>query len=201
MIQTPYTIIFIGPQGSGKGTQIEKLDAVLTQMDTTRDTIDFQTGRRFRALAMKGEGYTEEHVADTLDSGVLQPLFLSVVLWGDAMREHMNPNRHVLIDGFPRTVSEAVVLESALSFYERKEVTIINLETPEEIVRERMKGRARKDDTDTSIEARLKWYKEETLPVLAYYRDREHTTVLDIDGTNTIDGVHAQILRALKLTE
>jgi adenylate kinase len=201
MIQTPYTIIFIGPQGSGKGTQIEKLDAVLTQMDTTRDTIDFQTGRRFRALAMKGEGYTEEHVADTLDSGVLQPLFLSVVLWGDAMREHMNPNRHVLIDGFPRTVSEAVVLESALSFYERKEVTIINLETPEEIVRERMKGRARKDDTDTSIEARLKWYKEETLPVLAYYRDREHTTVLDIDGTDTIDGVHAQILRALKLTE
>ncbi len=201
MIQTPYTIIFIGPQGSGKGTQIEKLDAVLTQMDTTRDTIDFQTGRRFRALAMKGEGYTEEHVADTLDSGVLQPLFLSVVLWGDAMREHMNPNRHVLIDGFPRTVSEAVVLESALSFYERKEVTIINLETPEEIVRERMKGRARQDDTDTSIEARLKWYKEETLPVLAYYRDREHTTVLDIDGTDTIDGVHAQILRALKLTE
>ena len=191
MIKTPYTIIFIGPQGSGKGTQIEKLDAVLTQMDTTRDTIDFQTGRRFRALAMKGEGYTEEHVADTLDSGVLQPLFLSVVLWGDAMREHMNPNRHVLIDGFPRTVSEAVVLESALSFYE----------TPEEIVRERMKGRARKDDTDTSIEARLKWYKEETLPVLAYYRDREHTTVLDIDGTDTIDGVHAQILRALKLTE
>ena len=64
-----------------------------------------------------------------------------------------------------------------------------------------MKGRARKDDTDTSIEARLKWYKEETLPVLAYYRDREHTTVLDIDGTDTIDGVHAQILRALKLTE
>lgn len=201
MIEKPYTIIFIGPQGSGKGTQIEKLDAVLTEMDPTRDTIDFQTGRRFRALAMKGEGYTEEHVAQTLDSGVLQPLFLSVVLWGDAMREHMNPNRHVLIDGFPRTVSEAVVLESALSFYERQEVTIINLETPEDIVRERMKGRARKDDTEASIEARLKWYREETLPVLAYYRDREHTTVLDIDGTDSINGVHAEILRALNLTE
>lgn len=201
MIEKPYTIIFIGPQGSGKGTQIEKLDAVLTRMDATRDTIDFQTGRRFRALAMKGEGYTEGHVAETLDSGVLQPLFLSVVLWGDAMREHMNPDRHVLIDGFPRTVSEAVVLESAFSFYDRQEITIINLETPEDIVRERMKGRARKDDTDISIEARLKWYREETLPVLAYYRDREHTTVFDIDGTDSIDGVHAQILRALKLVE
>lgn len=195
----PQTIIFIGPQGSGKGIQIDKLDTVLTEKDPLRPTVDFQTGRRFRALAMKGEGYTEEHVAETLDSGVLQPLFLSVVLWGDAMREHMNPERHVLIDGFPRTVSEAVVLESALAFYERKNVTIINLNTPEEVVRERMIVRARKDDTLESIEARLKWYREETLPVLEYYRERAITKVVDIDGTDTIDGVHAQILSALNL--
>ena len=195
----PFTIIFIGPQGSGKGTQIQKLDEVLTQKDPTRDTIDFQTGRRFRALAMKGEGYTEEHVAQTLDSGVLQPLFLSVVLWGDAMREHMNPNRHVLIDGFPRTESEAIVLESALSFYERKEVTIINLDTPEEVVRDRMIGRSRPDDTESSIDERLRWYREETLPVLEYYRKRDHTTVIDIDGTQSIEQVHAAILTALKL--
>jgi len=195
----PFTIIFIGPQGSGKGTQIQKLDEVLTKKDPSRDTIDFQTGRRFRALAMKGEGYTEEHVAETLDSGVLQPLFLSVVLWGDAMREHMNPNRHVLIDGFPRTEPEAIVLESALSFYGRKEVTIINLDTPEEVVRKRMIGRSRPDDTESSIEERLRWYRQETLPVLEYYRRREHTNVIDIDGTKSIDEVHAEILSALKL--
>jgi len=199
MPSKPYTIIFIGPQGSGKGTQIQKLDEVLTLKDPSRDTIDFQTGRRFRALAMKGEGYTEEHVAQTLDSGVLQPLFLSVVLWGDAMREHMNPDRHVLIDGFPRTVSEAIVLESALSFYERGDLTIINLNTPEEVVRERMIARARKDDTLQSIEARLKWYREETLPVLEYYKERSNTSIIDIDGTNTIEGVHAAILSALDL--
>lgn len=198
-MDTPYTIIFIGPQGSGKGTQIGKLDAVLTEKDPQRDTIDFQTGRRFRALAMKGEGYTEEHVAQTLDSGVLQPLFLSVVLWGDAMREHMTPERNVLIDGFPRTVSEAVVLESAFSFYGRSPITIINLNTPEDIVRGRMLARARQDDTDASIEARLKWYREETLPVLEYYRTRAQTEVIDIDGTDSIDGVHSQILTALKL--
>ncbi len=200
MIQNPFTIIFIGPQGSGKGTQIDKLDAVLSEMDPMRPTVDFQTGRRFRALAMKNEGYTEEHVAETLDSGVLQPLFLSVVLWGDAMREHMNPERHVLIDGFPRNVSEAVVLESALSFYKREKVTIINLNASEEVVRQRMQGRARKDDTDASIDARLKWYREETVPVLEYYRERDNTEVIDIDGTDTIEGVHAQILQALKLT-
>jgi adenylate kinase len=195
----PYTVIFIGPQGSGKGTQIGKLDAILTMKFPMQQTIDIQTGRRFRALAATSEGYTEEHVNESLDSGILQPLFLSVHLWGDAMRTHVDEKCHLLIDGFPRTVAEATVLESALAFYKRTPVTIINLDTPEEIVRGRMFGRARKDDTPESIEARLAWYRKETLPVIQYYKGRPDTTVVDIDGTDTIDGVHAQILQALNL--
>ncbi len=195
----PYTVIFVGPQGSGKGTQIEKLDAVLTKKDPTRQTVDFQTGRRFRALAMRGEGYTEQHLAETLETGVLQPLFLSVLLWADAMSEHLNPDKHVLIDGFPRTIAEASVVETALSFYKRDKVFVINLNTPEEVVRGRMIVRARKDDTLESIEARLKWYREETLPVLEYYKKRPNTEVIDIDGTHSIDEVHAEIVSALKL--
>jgi len=195
----PQTIIFIGPQGSGKGTQIAKLDAVLQGKDGGRQVVDIQTGRRFRALAAKGEGYTETHVTQTLETGVLQPLFLSVVLWGDAMREKLDPECHVLIDGFPRIVAEANVLESALSFYNRNNLSIINLETPEDVVKGRMEGRARSDDTPASIEARLKWYREETLPVVEYYRTRANTNVFDIDGTASIDGVHEQIVSALKL--
>ncbi|PIR98991.1 hypothetical protein COT87_01860, partial [Candidatus Collierbacteria bacterium CG10_big_fil_rev_8_21_14_0_10_44_9] len=131
--------------------------------------------------------------------GVLQPLFLSVVLWGDAMRERINTDCHTLIDGFPRTVDEAVVLESALSFYKRTNIIVINLDTPEEIVRKRMEGRARKDDTADSIEARLDWYRNETLPVVEYYRTRPDTAVFDIRGTDSIDGVHNQILNVLGL--
>ncbi len=196
---TPHTIIFIGPQGSGKGTQIQKLDAVLRERDPSRKVVDIQTGRRFRALAAKGEGYTEQHIGETLNTGILQPLFLSVVLWGDAMKEHVDPNCHLLIDGFPRTVSEATVLESALRFYNRTPVTIVNLDTPEEVVRKRMEERARPDDTPESIEARLRWYREETLPVVEYYRNREDAVVHDIDGTDTIDGVHQNILATLGL--
>lgn len=196
----PQTIIFIGPQGSGKGTQIQKLDETLTAQDPTRRVVDIQTGRRFRALAAKGEGYTERHIQKTLDTGVLQPLFLSVVLWGDAMREHLDPDCHVLVDGFPRIVAEAEVLESAFAFYQRTAITLINLDTPEDVVRERMQKRARHDDTAESIEARLAWYRTETLPVVDYYRKRENTRVIDVDGTASVDAVHAEIAGKLALT-
>jgi adenylate kinase family enzyme len=63
-----------------------------------------------------------------------------------------------------------------------------------------MQSRARADDTQSSIEERLRWYREDTLPVLDYYRVRPDTIVHDIDGTDTVEGVHAQILNALKLT-
>jgi adenylate kinase len=198
-MQKPFTIIFIGPQGSGKGTQIGLLSKVLKEKYPTERVVDIQTGRRFRALAAKGEGFTEEHIQKTLDTGRLQPLFLSVVLWGDAFHHHVDQSCHLLIDGFPRTVNEAKVLESALTFYGREKITIINLETPEVVVRERMVERARADDTPDSIEARLTWYREETLPVLAYYHEREHTTMIECDGTGSIAAVHEQILKALKL--
>ena len=195
----PKTVIFIGPQGSGKGTQIERLDKVLKEKDPTRQVVDIQTGRRFRAMAASGEGYTEKHIQETLNTGILQPLFLSTVLWGDAMRTHLDNECHLLIDGFPRIIDEAKVLESALTFYHRSPVDIINLDTPEEVVRQRMMNRARADDTNESIEERLKWYREQTLPVVEYYRERNDTNVHDIDGTASIDEVHATILASLQL--
>ena len=196
----PKTIIFIGPQGSGKGTQINMLDQVLRAEDPTTRVVDIQTGRRFRAMAASGEGYTEKHIEETLNTGILQPLFLSTVLWGDAMRTHLDDECHLLIDGFPRVIDEAKVLESAFKFYHRTTLDVINLDTPEEVVRERMVSRARPDDTMSSIEERLRWYREQTLPVVEYYRGRPDTVVHDIDGTASIDEVHRAILGALKLT-
>ncbi len=193
------TVIFIGPQGSGKGTQIDKLDKTMVEKDPVRRVVDIQTGRRFRSLAARSETYAEKKVAATLDSGALQPDFLTHILWGEAMLDQLDSKSHLLIDGFPRTVIQAHVLEEALAFFERNNVHVINLDTPEEVVRERMQSRARADDTQASIEERLRWYREDTLPVLDYYRVRPDTTVHDIDGTDTVEGVHSQILNALKL--
>ncbi len=193
------TVIFIGPQGSGKGTQIDKLDKTMVEKDPVRRVVDIQTGRRFRSLAARSETYAEKKVAATLDSGALQPDFLTHILWGEAMLDQLDSKSHLLIDGFPRTVIQALVLEEALAFFERNNVHVINLDTPEAVVRARMQSRARADDTQASIEERLRWYREDTLPVLDYYRVRPDTTVHDIDGTDTVEGVHSQILEALKL--
>jgi adenylate kinase len=192
------TVIFIGPQGSGKGTQIEKVKALLESNDRRR-VIDIQTGRRFRALAAKSETFADDKVATTLNSGSLQPDFITAVLWGQAMLEQLDEKSHLLIDGFPRTVGQVPDLEDAFLFFERGHLDVINLETPEDVVRKRMMGRARSDDTTDSIEERLRWYREDTLPVLDYYRARPDTIVHDIDGTQTVDGVFALICAALQL--
>jgi adenylate kinase len=196
----PVTVIFVGPQGSGKGTQIEKLYKVIAERDPARRVVDIQTGRRFRALAAKRETYAERKIALTLDSGALQPDFLTHILWGEAMLGQLDPKSHLLVDGFPRTVTQAHVLEDGFKFFDRVDVQVVNLDTPEDIVRARMQERARADDTPESIEKRLQWYREDTLPVLDYYRNRPHTLVHNIDGTASVDEVHAQILAALNIT-
>ena len=195
----PRTIIFIGPQGSGKGTQIEQLEAVFAERDPARRVVNIQTGRRFRALAARQETFAERKVAQTLDTGKLQPDFLTHILWGQAMLDQLDPKSHLLVDGVPRTRVQAQVLDDALNFFERSQLDIINLATPEAVVRQRMEARARADDTPESIETRLRWYREDTLPVLDHYRARPNATVHDIDGTLDIDGVHRAICNALAL--
>ena len=197
---TPKTIIFIGPQGSGKGTQIAKLCDVIAAKDPSRRIVDIQTGRRFRALAAKSETFADKKVASSLDSGELQPDFITHLLWGQAMLDQLDPKSHLLIDGVPRTAHQARVLDNALGFFERDNVVVINLDTPEAIVKERMESRARGDDTPDSIETRLRWYREDTLPVLDFYRARDNTTVHDIDGTMDIEGVHQAICEVLNLS-
>ncbi|MBP9836239.1 MAG: nucleoside monophosphate kinase [Candidatus Pacebacteria bacterium] len=193
------TVIFIGPQGSGKGTQIDKVRSVISQLDNERKLLEIQTGRLFRAMTARADTFAKNKITNTLSQGILQPDFLTFVLWGQEMLNELDPNSHLLIDGFPRTVSQAQVLEGAFTFFERNHIQVINLDTPEEIVRERMLGRARADDTLEAIESRLRWYREDTLPVLEYYRQKSNATVHDINGNNSIESVHEQILVALKL--
>lgn len=194
---TPLTLIFVGPQGSGKGTQIEKIKTTLENKTLEIKITDIQTGRLFRGLMSGEKTFATEKILSSIQEGVLQPDFLTYTLWGQQMLNELTPEHHLLIDGFPRNLEQAKVLAGALTFFERKKIQVINLDTPEEIVRSRMKGRGRADDTEESINKRLLWYKEETLPVLEYYREQENSEVFDIDGRKTIEEVHEQIIKEL----
>lgn len=194
----PLTVIFIGPQGSGKGTQIEQLKAFLEAADRRR-VVDIQTGRRFRALAAKQETFAEDKIAATMNAGTLQPDFIVSVLWGQAMIDQLDEKSHLLIDGFPRTIGQIPDLDDAFTFFERGIIDVINIATPETVVRARMQERARADDSTESIEERLRWYREDTLPVLEHYRARDNIRVHDVDGESSIEAVHEQILTALQL--
>lgn len=195
----PLTIVFIGPQGSGKGTQIAELRKKLQELDGAKKIVEIQTGRGFRGMTERQGTFAEKKVVDSMNAGDLQPDFLTNILWGQEMLAELDNESHLLIDGFPRNCAQANVLDEALRFFERNEVHVINLDTPEEEVKKRMLARGRADDTDESIAHRLRQYQNETIPVLEFYRNRPHTTVHDIAGDGTVAEVQAQICAALNI--
>lgn len=192
------TVIFIGPQGSGKGTQLDSLKERLTVQTPDQKTVTLQSGSLFRAFA-SGASYTGSRIAESINTGMLQPLFLSVGLWSREMIDKVDLDCNILIDGFPRTVDEAHVLDTALSFYRREHVEVIVLLADEDVVRKRMYARAREDDTPEAIERRLLWYRTETKAVLEYLESNPRYVLYKIDALREIDIVRADIEVALNV--
>jgi len=121
------TIILIGSQGSGKGTQARKLQEYIEQKEVETPAFLFSMGEGFRRFA-KSDGYTEERVRGFLSKGKILPLFLPVWLWTRMFIENVQGREHLIFDGSPRTPGEAEVLESAFEFYGRKSVVVLKLE-------------------------------------------------------------------------
>lgn len=189
------TIIFMGPQGSGKGTQVQKLKEYLEANDD-KETLVLQTGARFREL-MEHDSYTGREINRSMNEARISPLFLSVTMWGWEMLKHLDDVKHVLVDGFPRRLEEAKILESAFSFYKREHISVMYIDLPEEVVVERMQKRKRFDDTEEGIKARLDTYKRETLPAVSYLKERPNTNFVEIDGSRSIEEVHADVREGL----
>ena len=71
----PQTIIFIGPQGSGKGTQVREITTHLEE-NSRQPVTNIETGKAFRKLAQEG-GYTADRVKELLAEGKMIPNFLT----------------------------------------------------------------------------------------------------------------------------
>ncbi len=77
-----------------------------------------------------------------------------------------------LLDGFPRTVDQAQALEAILAELNTKLDAVLSFIVDEDVVVERMLARGRADDKEDVIRNRLRVYREETAPLLDYYKDQ-----------------------------
>lgn len=194
----PHTIIFIGPQGSGKGTQVALLLSHLKEHDPSRKIVEIQTGKGFRELAEKGS-YTSLRIKNLLEHGNLVPDFLTESIVINQLINDLTSESHIIMDGFPRNLPQAEFVDDLLAFYLREQISVVYLDTPEEVVRKRMLARGRSDDTESSINERLRLYREMTEPLLGHYKHRPQTKFIAVDGSGTVEEVQSAILAGLSL--
>lgn len=179
-------LIFLGPPGSGKGTQADKLAnneqiPHISTGDLLRKAVADKTD-----LGVKAKSY--------MDKGELVPDKLVL----DMVRERLHQpdvQSGWILDGFPRNVAQAQSLENLLKEVQQVSDSVISLEVPDDILVERLRGRGRKDDNEETIRRRLEVYREQTAPLIDFYRARGQ--LKPIDGSQPISEVTAALKQAL----
>ncbi|MEK9182189.1 MAG: nucleoside monophosphate kinase [Patescibacteria group bacterium] len=192
----PQNFIFIGRSGCGKGTQAKLLGEHLNKIDPKRKVFFLETGAEFRKF-IQGEGYTQRLSKKIYDEGGSQPEFLSVYMWSHLIAENFEEDEYLIVDGTPRRFHEAGALDSIFDFYKREKPYLIFLNIGEKWAVERLLGRGRLDDNHEDIEARLKWYETDVVPAINFYRDNPKYIFLEINGEQTIEKIHLDILEKL----
>lgn len=191
---TPQALIFFGPQGSGKGTQLENVSRLFAERDMAVTTI--QTGEVFRSLASTDTSAAKQ-IGSCLAEGKFVPTTITNTLVIQALLDKWSPNRHVLFDGYPRTLAQAEALIEVLEFFACDGIAVLHLDVPDAEVIERMQERGRADDTPELIEKRLALYHEETQPVLEFLEQQPSVSVQHLDGAQRIAAVETAITNVL----
>ena len=181
-------LVFLGPPGSGKGTQSRRLAAEL-------GIVHLSTGDLLRQSVDEGTSLGSR-VASYLDQGQLVPDDLVVDLVASRLDDPACDGG-CLLDGFPRSIVQAEALDSYLTKRGTQIDHVIELQVPLEELRQRILARSqiegRSDDTPETITARLEVYVSTTSPLTDYYR--QQGLLRTIDGIGTPSQV-AQRIRA-----
>jgi len=186
------TIFFIGPQGSGKGTQARFLAKQL-------DFFYWEMGGILREVAA-GNTVLGVRIKSLIDSGVLlQDDDLYQVV---KMRLNEIPKtKGVIFDGIPRRLGQAEFLMDFLKKQGRETFTTLFVNLPREESLSRLLKRAeiekRADDTREKIEYRLKQYEQETTPVLNFLK--QNSEFFEVDGRPAIQQVTNNIKNFLEI--
>lgn len=193
----PQTFIFFGRSGCGKGTQLKLLREYLNKEDNERKHFAFSTGDGFREFFGKNN-YASNLSKAITDKGMLQPLFLTISLWGNAFLNNLEEDNHVFIDGYPRRKEESEILDGALKFFNRENVLILDFIVSRETSKKRMLSRGREDDTEENTETRLDWYDRDVAPAIECLKNKPGYIYLAIDGEGKIEDIQADIISKIK---
>ncbi len=189
-------LILLGPPGSGKGTQAQRLVQ-------RYGIVQLSTGDMLRAAvaAQTPVGIRAQHI---MASGGLVPDDVVVGIISDRI-DQPDARSGFILDGFPRTVPQAEALDGLLK---KKHLTldaVIELRVNESALLQRVDTRVaqmrargeeiRIDDTPEVLTKRLASYRSQTEPLIHYYSERRK--LLTVDGMMTIEAVTREINRIL----
>lgn len=192
----PQTIIFMGRSGCGKGTQGKLFEQYLKEKDGGRDLFYLETGDMFRKFIAE-DSYTSKLSRDVMQAGTLQPPFLAIHIWSHEFIEHLKGGEHLILDGTPRTLPEIEVLDGAFTFYGRSKPVVFLIDVGKDWAHERLAARGRTDDKSTAeIDKRLEWFDTDVIPALRHMEAAKMYRVEKINGEQSIEDVHKDILAA-----
>ncbi|HEY6929012.1 MAG TPA: adenylate kinase [Thermoanaerobaculia bacterium] len=185
-------LIFLGPPGSGKGTQANILARSLGIPVVS-------TGEMLRTAVREGTPLGLKAKA-TMDAGELVSDDVMISLIRERLSEP-DARRGFILDGFPRTAEQARELDRLLSATGPGAgiTAAVNLKVPEEVIVDRLHGRSaeenRTDDRPETILERLRVYHRKTEPLIGFYRSRG--VLVDVDGIGDVAEIGDRIGRAV----
>ena len=191
----PQTFVFFGQVGSGKGTQVKILMDFLKNRDK-RECVYASTGDEYRKL-VGSESYTGDLVRDSLTRGELQPDFLTSAIVANILMSSLTPEKNIFADGYPRTLVQSQIFEEMMRFFKRENIKIIYIELDQEEAMKRNLLRGRADDTKEGLAERFNEYVKNVVPAMNYFRDKIGYTIYTINGAQSIENVHKDIIKAL----
>ena len=189
-------LILLGPPGSGKGTQAQRLVQ-------KHGIVQLSTGEMLRAAVAAGTPVGLQ-AKEIMANGGLVPDEVVVGIISDRL-DQPDAKKGFILDGFPRTVPQAVALDELLKKKHLRLDAVIELRVNESALLQRVEKRAaetlargeevRVDDTPEVLTRRLAQYRSLTEPLIHYYSERRK--LLTVDGMMTIEHVTREISRIL----